>query len=40
MGEATTTFERERDVILRRLGVIATPEISLPLDVGELSTLP
>jgi tetratricopeptide (TPR) repeat protein len=36
-GESTRDIERERDAIFRRLGVVATPEIPLPLDVGELS---
>ena len=36
-GEPTRTIERERDAIFRQLGVVAAPEIPLPLDIAELS---
>jgi class 3 adenylate cyclase/tetratricopeptide (TPR) repeat protein len=34
-GESVETIERERDAIFSRLGVVATPEIPLPLDKRE-----
>ena len=33
-GKPTRAVERERDEIFGRLGVVATPEIPLPLDDG------
>ena len=39
-GEATRKIERERDAVYRQLGVVATPEIPLPLDLTELSATP
>ncbi len=37
-GEPREGIERERDSILEKLGVVATPEIPLPLEAGGLST--